>query len=95
MSDVALGFGVAAKGTQECRRLDPNRIVVLHQGDIGEYHCLIIMDFSQALNHPTIQHPLLLTIMENLSSFGVYTSRQYYIYFMPTNPTIHLAIFAA
>ncbi|KAK9084207.1 hypothetical protein Scep_030678 [Stephania cephalantha] len=37
MSDVALGFGVAAKGTQECRRLDPNGIVVLHQGDVGEY----------------------------------------------------------
>ncbi|KAK9086441.1 hypothetical protein Syun_028835 [Stephania yunnanensis] len=37
MSDVPLGFGVAAKGTQECRRLDPNGIVVLHQGDVGEY----------------------------------------------------------
>ncbi|KAK9146918.1 hypothetical protein Sjap_006821 [Stephania japonica] len=35
--DVPLGFGVAAKGTQECRRLDPNGIVVLHQADVGEY----------------------------------------------------------
>ncbi|KAL5700328.1 ribosome biosynthesis protein nip7 [Ranunculus cassubicifolius] len=37
MSDIPLGFGVAAKSTQECRKLDPNGIVVLHQSDIGEY----------------------------------------------------------
>ncbi|GAU34954.1 hypothetical protein TSUD_312850 [Trifolium subterraneum] len=37
MSDVPLGFGIAAKSTQDCRKLDPNGIVVLHQGDIGEY----------------------------------------------------------
>lgn len=37
MTDVALGFGIAAKGTTECRKLDPNGIVVLRQGDIGEY----------------------------------------------------------
>nr|GME08988.1 60S ribosome subunit biogenesis protein NIP7 homolog [Ipomoea batatas]GME21571.1 60S ribosome subunit biogenesis protein NIP7 homolog [Ipomoea batatas] len=37
MSDVPLGFGVAAKSTQDCRKLDPNGIVVLHQADIGEY----------------------------------------------------------
>ncbi|KAI5384475.1 hypothetical protein KIW84_071471 [Lathyrus oleraceus] len=37
MADVPLGFGVAAKSTQDCRKLDPNGIVVLHQGDIGEY----------------------------------------------------------
>ncbi|GJP29960.1 hypothetical protein CLOM_g21420 [Closterium sp. NIES-68] len=37
MSDVPLGFGVAAKSTQECRRLDPNAIVVFHQADTGEY----------------------------------------------------------
>ncbi|XP_071973478.1 60S ribosome subunit biogenesis protein NIP7 homolog isoform X2 [Engystomops pustulosus] len=37
MADVPLGFGVAAKSTQECRKLDPMQIVVLHQADIGEY----------------------------------------------------------
>ncbi|XP_009605219.1 uncharacterized protein LOC107808294 [Nicotiana tabacum] len=37
MSDVPLGFGVAAKSTQDCRKMDPNGIVVLHQADIGEY----------------------------------------------------------
>ncbi|KAJ4826524.1 ribosome biosynthesis protein nip7 [Turnera subulata] len=37
MSDVPLGFGVAARSTQECRKLDPNGIVVHHQADIGEY----------------------------------------------------------
>ncbi|XP_059434025.1 uncharacterized protein LOC132167141 [Corylus avellana] len=37
MSDVPLGFGVAAKSTQDCRKLDPNGIVVLHQADIGGY----------------------------------------------------------
>jgi len=37
MSDVPLGFGVAAKSTQDCRKLDPNPIVAYHQSDIGEY----------------------------------------------------------
>ncbi|KAK4586738.1 hypothetical protein ACB098_02G044000 [Castanea mollissima] len=37
MSDVPLGFGISAKSTQDCRKLDPNGIVVLHQADIGEY----------------------------------------------------------
>eukprot|EP01018_Ginkgo_biloba_P032058 Gb_33999 [translate_table: standard] len=37
MSDVPLGFGVAAKSTQDCRKLDPNGIVAYHQSDIGEY----------------------------------------------------------
>ncbi|KAG9132141.1 hypothetical protein Leryth_022622 [Lithospermum erythrorhizon] len=37
MSDVALGFGVAAKSTADCRKMDPNGNVVLHQSDIGEY----------------------------------------------------------
>ncbi|GBG58700.1 hypothetical protein CBR_g101 [Chara braunii] len=36
-SDIPLGFGVAAHSTQECRKLDPNAIVVLHQADVGEY----------------------------------------------------------
>ncbi|CAB1338750.1 unnamed protein product [Coregonus sp. 'balchen'] len=37
MADVPLGFGVAAKSTQECRRVDPLSIVVFHQADIGEF----------------------------------------------------------
>ncbi|KAH7956264.1 hypothetical protein HPB52_007770 [Rhipicephalus sanguineus] len=37
MSDIPLGFGVAAKSTQECRRADPMTIVVFHQADVGEY----------------------------------------------------------
>jgi len=37
MADVPLGFGVAAKSTAECRKLDPQGIVALHQADIGEY----------------------------------------------------------
>lgn len=37
MSDVPLGFGVAAKSTNECRNLEPSGIVVLHQADVGEY----------------------------------------------------------
>ncbi|XP_077998498.1 60S ribosome subunit biogenesis protein NIP7 homolog isoform X2 [Glandiceps talaboti] len=37
MNDMPLGFGVAAKSTQDCRRTDPMNIVVFHQADIGEY----------------------------------------------------------
>jgi 60S ribosome subunit biogenesis protein NIP7 len=37
MADVPLGFGIAAKSTHDCRKMDPNGIVVLHQADIGEY----------------------------------------------------------
>lgn len=37
MSDMPLGFGVAAKTTQECRHADPSTIVALRQADIGEY----------------------------------------------------------
>jgi 60S ribosome subunit biogenesis protein NIP7 len=37
MSDIPLGFGVTAKSTQECRKLDPSTIVVFHQADCGEY----------------------------------------------------------
>ena len=35
MSDVPLGFGVAAKSTQDCRKLDPSSIVAFHQADVG------------------------------------------------------------
>lgn len=37
MSDIPLGFGVAAKTTEDCRKLDPHGIVAFHQGDCGEY----------------------------------------------------------
>ena len=37
MSDVPLGFGIASKSTQDCRKLDPNGIVVLRLADMGEY----------------------------------------------------------
>ena len=37
MSDVPLGFGVAAQSTEVCKELEPTGNVVLHQGDIGEY----------------------------------------------------------
>ncbi|KAL2607774.1 hypothetical protein R1flu_026347 [Riccia fluitans] len=35
MSDIPLGFGLAAKSTADCRKLDPTDIVLLHQSDIG------------------------------------------------------------
>ncbi len=31
------GFGVTAFSTEECKSLDPTRIVVFHQADLGEY----------------------------------------------------------
>ena len=37
LSDIPLGFGIAAQPTEYCRDLDPTANVVLHQGDIGEY----------------------------------------------------------
>lgn len=37
MSDIPLGFGVAAQSTDRCKDLDPSGNVVLHQADIGEY----------------------------------------------------------
>lgn len=37
MSDVPLGFGVAAQSTQHCQTLDVQSNVVLHQADIGDY----------------------------------------------------------
>jgi 60S ribosome subunit biogenesis protein NIP7 len=37
MSDIPLGFGVAAQATENCNALDPTGHVVLHQADIGEY----------------------------------------------------------
>lgn len=37
MNDTPLGFGVAAKSTQDCRHADPATIIAFHQSDIGEY----------------------------------------------------------
>ncbi|KAL5214608.1 hypothetical protein ABZP36_003760 [Zizania latifolia] len=37
MSDVPLGFGIAALSAQGCRKADTNAVVVLHQSDAGEY----------------------------------------------------------
>lgn len=37
MNDLPLGFGVAAKSTQDCRHADPMTLVAFHQADIGEY----------------------------------------------------------
>ncbi|KAJ3019932.1 ribosome biosynthesis protein nip7 [Thoreauomyces humboldtii] len=37
MADVPLGFGVTARSTQDCRKLDPTTICVFHQADVGEY----------------------------------------------------------
>ena len=37
MSDIPLGFGVTAKSTADCRKMDPSGIVVFHQADVGEW----------------------------------------------------------
>ncbi|EFA13316.1 60S ribosome subunit biogenesis protein NIP7 homolog [Tribolium castaneum] len=37
MSDLPLGFGVAARSTAECKHADPLAPVCFHQADIGEY----------------------------------------------------------
>ncbi|KAF7278244.1 60S ribosome subunit biogenesis protein NIP7 homolog [Rhynchophorus ferrugineus] len=37
MSDLPLGFGVAARSTAECKLADPVTSVCFHQADIGEY----------------------------------------------------------
>ncbi len=37
MSDIPLGFGVAAQNTDAVKELEPTGNVVLHQADIGEY----------------------------------------------------------
>ncbi|KAI8998413.1 ribosome biosynthesis protein nip7 [Gaertneriomyces sp. JEL0708] len=35
--DVPLGFGVTARSTAECRRLEPTAVCVFWQADVGEY----------------------------------------------------------
>lgn len=33
----APGFGVTAKSTSDCRKMEPSGVVVFHQSDVGEY----------------------------------------------------------
>jgi 60S ribosome subunit biogenesis protein NIP7 len=37
MNEIPLGFGVTAFSTAECRKLEPQSIVVYNQADTGEY----------------------------------------------------------
>ena len=37
VSDIPLGFGVAARSTEESLKVQPHDIAVFHQADIGEY----------------------------------------------------------
>ncbi|XP_058800359.1 60S ribosome subunit biogenesis protein NIP7 homolog [Phymastichus coffea] len=37
MSDLPLGFGVAAKSTADCKHADPLSIICFHEADVGEY----------------------------------------------------------
>ena len=37
MGDIAIGFGVAAQGTMQCRRCEMNTTVLFHEADVGEY----------------------------------------------------------
>jgi 60S ribosome subunit biogenesis protein NIP7 len=37
MSDMPMGFGLAARSTLDCRKAAPTDIVVLHQADMGMY----------------------------------------------------------
>ena len=41
MSDIPLGFGVTAKSTADCRKMDPSGIVVFHQADVGEFTSIV------------------------------------------------------
>lgn len=43
MSDIPLGFGVTAKSTADCRKMDPSGIVVFHQADVGEALCPVLL----------------------------------------------------
>ncbi|CAH8529377.1 unnamed protein product [Heterobilharzia americana] len=37
MSDMPIGFGVAAKSSLQVQNTDPMTMVLFHQGDVGEY----------------------------------------------------------
>ena len=37
MNDIAMGFGVTALSTLQCRRSENNAIVLFHEADIGEF----------------------------------------------------------
>lgn len=34
---IHAGFGVTAKSTSDCRKMEPSGVVVFHQSDVGEY----------------------------------------------------------
>ncbi|XP_006072235.4 60S ribosome subunit biogenesis protein NIP7 homolog [Bubalus kerabau] len=48
LAPYAKAFGVAAKSTQDCRRVDTMIMVVFHQADIGEY---VWHEETLTLNH--------------------------------------------
>lgn len=37
MSGIPLGFGVSARSTIDCKKLEPTGIAIFHQADAGEY----------------------------------------------------------
>jgi len=37
MNDLPLGFGVASRGSMECKELEPTAIIGFNQSDLGEY----------------------------------------------------------
>ena len=64
MSDIPLGFGVTAKSTADCRKMDPSGIVVFHQADVGKYCISGELD----LNMPS--NPASPSVHERLSCVG-------------------------
>jgi hypothetical protein len=55
MSDLPLGFGVAAKATAECRHADPMHIVAFHQVIIGILLDYILVGFYLNLQSKNFQ----------------------------------------
>ena len=37
MADVPIGFGVTARSTLECRKLENAQVALFHEADVGEY----------------------------------------------------------
>ena len=64
MSDIPLGFGVTAKSTADCRKMDPSGIVVFHQADVGKYCISGELDLSMPSN------PASRSVHEGLSCVG-------------------------
>lgn len=53
MSDIPLGFGVTAKSTADCRKMDPSGIVVFHQADVGEALRPFLLSTSSCVPSPS------------------------------------------